>query len=874
MNPGQWVTIEKEPAPTLSPAVVQRIQSILKTLSEAQFTEPPAVTLSFVFDAATKRPEETNLAVNVSGARSDPWGRLDSGRLSFSSKIDETRKDLMIITFESVTSGFTSGSAGFKYDHGSLSGSCAFRAGRDDTHFESSDSVVRLQQIEAGNIRTSSIGMEAHTSADGLEGWASRFRIVADDISGPLGSVPQVTAHMQFEHNHTGRPASGAWEWLLSRPQTPWGEAQSIVFSGTAEHQETKPLRSDETWGWWAVLEPFYMTWKVTVSDLVAPNLSVPDLNLAGLWSAPKLTIDRFESNLYGGHAHGAAKLDVATRDVTAQTGFNMDVRQIAPLLNEKGKRWLGQFGWEHPPQVDGQLRVRLPEWTDFPKGWATGLASSLWIDGKFESGAGSFRGIPIDSARSHFNRSNYVWTLPDLHATRPEGEVDLNYRYNVQSKEFRWELLSRMDPRALHSVLPEAARHAVDEFGFTEPPTANAVVTGNWYRPKEVSFHALVNVTNFFYRTEPVNEFSATIDYTDGLLTLTDAAVRQGERTVTAPALSLSTETGLLYLTNLTSTVNPKSVIPVIGPKTARALEPYHFHADPIVRLTGRIDTRNLVDTDATFIVSGGAFSFWKFNVPAIEGRVHWISNSVVLTDVSAPFYQGRLTGDFRADFDETGREASIRFKSHIADVNCRRLMDALVENRSAAEGKLAGWVEIVSGQAANPESWRGEGEVSMTNGYLWDVPLFSIFTPVLNLLVPGAGSSHGGEANARFTLRDGMLATDNLEMRETAVRLQYRGTVDFEGNVGAHVTAELLRDTWMVGKAVSLLFSPITKLFEYRVLGTLQDPKVEPLYLIPRVLLLPLRPLRSLLDLVPPAKPGLNEINPNLEPEPEPEG
>ena len=76
------------------------------------------------------------------------------------------------------------------------------------------------------------------------------------------------------------------------------------------------------------------------------------------------------------------------------------------------------------------------------------------------------------------------------------------------------------------------------------------------------------------------------------------------------------------------------------------------------------------------------------------------------------------------------------------------------------------------------------------------------------------------------------------------------------------------------MVGKAVSLLFSPITKLFEYRVLGTLQDPKVEPLYLIPRVLLLPLRPLRSLLDLVPPAKPGLNEINPNLEPEPEPEG
>ena len=53
--------------------------------------------------------------------------------------------------------------------------------------------------------------------------------------------------------------------------------------------------------------------------------------------------------------------------------------------------------------------------------------------------------------------------------------------------------------------------------------------------------------------------------------------------------------------------------------------------------------------------------------------------------------------------------------------------------------------------------------------------------------------------------------------------MRLAYRGTIDFNYRVDARVEARLLHDMWVVGPLVSLVFTPLTKLLEYKVTGTL---------------------------------------------------
>ena len=99
---------------------------------------------------------------------------------------------------------------------------------------------------------------------------------------------------------------------------------------------------------------------------------------------------------------------------------------------------------------------------------------------------------------------------------------------------------------------------------------------------------------------------------------------------------------------------------------------------------------------------------------------------------------------------------------------------------------------------------------------------------------------------------------------MQEPVARLRYRGWVDLDGSLSAKVEAEPLGNSWFPGRALSLVLTPLTKLFEYKVTGTLGQPKLEPLYLIPKLLLFPLNPIKNLKELFP--------EEPKASPKPEP--
>ncbi len=98
---------------------------------------------------------------------------------------------------------------------------------------------------------------------------------------------------------------------------------------------------------------------------------------------------------------------------------------------------------------------------------------------------------------------------------------------------------------------------------------------------------------------------------------------------------------------------------------------------------------------------------------------------------------------------------------------------------------------------------------------------------------------------------MTNGVIFSDDLEMRSTMMRLQYAGTVDLHSRVNARVNAQLLRDTWVVGPLLSTALWPVSKLFEYKITGTLQQPQIEPVY-IPKVFLMPLHPIRSLEEML----------------------
>src|SRR5260221_4335997 len=115
-----------------------------------------------------------------------------------------------------------------------------------------------------------------------------------------------------------------------------------------------------------------------------------------------------------------------------------------------------------------------------------------------------------------------------------------------------------------------------------------------------------------------------------------------------------------------------------------------------------------------------------------------------------------------------------------------------------------------------------------------------------------------------ATFVLTNGVFFSKDMEIRATMMRMALRGTAGLNRRVDMLVEAELLRDLPAVGFIISKVFWPVTKIFEYQVTGTLLEPKAKPRYVIPKVLLMPFHPFKTLKSMFTEDPKGTDEKKP----------
>ncbi len=290
--------------------------------------------------------------------------------------------------------------------------------------------------------------------------------------------------------------------------------------------------------------------------------------------------------------------------------------------------------------------------------------------------------------------------------------------------------------------------------------------------------------------------------------------------------------ERRLVYLTNGVSTTDPMVIARAIGPHVARAIESYQFLTPPLAHVHGTIPTVRNEDADLYFELEGGPFRWWKFHVPQIAGTVHWTGSHLDLNNITADFYGGKVGGAAGFDFS-VPKGADYHFYASVTNASLRRLLDDLSPRTNRLEGVLNADIVITRGNLARANDFDGYGDADLRDGLIWSIPIFGIFSPALDSLAPGLGSSRASAGNGSFLINNGVLRTDDTEIRSPAMRLRYRGTVNLDGDVNARVEAELLRDMWLVGPLVSTVFWPFSKMFEYKVSGSVTQPHTELLYL-----------------------------------------
>ena len=818
----------KQPVSTSATLWQDRLRHIADTLEGIRFSYPPELRVNVRGDALDLYTFNVLLSLSAPGAET-PWGTVSQGR--FAAHL-----------FSMDTNGVS----------------------RAELDVHAGEALTPWAAITNLSLTVNLTSVDTQTNLVNGE-----LKLLAAQVRTPWANGSYAAFAATWTHSMTNPvPVSGRGKLNCAFAQTSWASARDIQLSGSFITVPNTNFTADghESWSWWTNLEPYQLSWDSRLSDLKSSKFVTDRVSCAGEWRAPQLTVTNLEAALLQGSFAADGTLDIATRAVHLSFASDLDPHRLSPFLPKSVQTLVERFSWPKAPRVNAELSATLPAWTNHQPDWLSEVQPTLTLAGElmFEQGA-SYEQLQVVSAQTHFVYSNQFWHLPDLTLVRPEGLLQAEHSFDERTKDFYWRVSSTVNPAAVRPLLDESARAGIDLFSFTQPPKLHAEVWGRYDDPGRIRARGDLTGSNFTFRGEAITQVQTRIEYTNHLITFLEPRIDVGPRYAKADALTVDLDAQLIYLTNGFSIADPMLIARAIGPQIAEAIQDYQFQTPPTAHVQGIIPLHGEEGADLHFDLEGGPFHWWKFNVPQISGHVHWSGLHLSLTNVQTEFYYGTAFGWAAFDFPPN-RGTDFQFVMSVTNVLLQSLMADLATATNHLEGRLYGDLAVTK---ANSDSWQtvfGQGEAHLRDGLLWDIPIFGIFSPVLNGIAPGLGNSRASAANATFIITNGVIRTSDLEIRSTGMRLGYRGTVNLEGQVNAHVEAELLRDMWLVGPLVSTVFWPVAKLFEYKVTGTLADPRSQPVFIVPKIMLMPFHPFRTLKGLFPEDP----NSNPNFSPLP----
>ncbi len=708
-----------------------------------------------------------------------------------------------------------------------------FRPNPSDPLSSLADYSIRGQQIQTRWARFAQAEFAAAGVVSPSNAWPSTAKATLRFAGGEVAA---------------GRAASGTVDASLVLPPL-----ESMQFGNTNV-------------SWWSRLDQVLAEVDTRLMDINSPQLELKTVSWKMGWRAPLLRLSEIDATVYDGAVLGSAILDTGTRLLSAELKAEIDPQKAATLLSSNAQHWIGQFNWEKPPKVAATLHLTLPSWTNETSwremDWRNEVLPTLSLAGSFQSGPATYRTVTVLTAQTDFLYSNRIWSLPNLHLTRPEGQLHIAHLAHEPSRTYQFVIDSTIDPRVLRPLFGPSVQGVLDEFTITSPPLVHAEMSGPWNEPEKISVRATCAITNAGYRAQPVLSARALLTLTNLVLSIVDPEVVRTEGTGRAESVVVDVPRMKLFINNASGMLDPTAVTRAISDKVARTMEPYRFIRAPQGQAHGFVDLEDGMRSDLRFVVAGGPFEWRAFRFQQISGVVHWAGPSLTLSNVVGSLHGGQMEGSAKFDF-LAKNGADFSFRTLVHDINLHSLAADLSSRSNKLEGSLGGLLVVTNANTDNLQSWFGYGNMSLRDGLIWDVPLFGLFSPILNSINPGGGNSRAKDATATFNITNSVILTSDLLIYASGMRLHYDGTVDFETRINGRMEAELFRDMPGLGQVVSKVFWPVTKLFEYKVTGTFRKPKSEPVF-IPRVFLMPFHPLRTLREFLGEDKDGMDRKSP----------
>ena len=343
---------------------------------------------------------------------------------------------------------------------------------------------------------------------------------------------------------------------------------------------------------------------------------------------------------------------------------------------------------------------------------------------------------------------------------------VQLNADVYDAPNDFRLIVESSIVPNALAPLAPVRLRPFLQEWEWARSPNIHLNLHGTSRDPATWQGDGTLAFGRTRFRGVWMNSASANVKLGDGVLALENFRVTrdQGSRN---GIVCLRHAPNELRLTNVQTNLKPVEAIMWVEPRLYEQVSPYRFHRPPHVNVNGVVQfgggkqTHLQIDVDAP---GGLDYTFIDKVLPfdRIAAQLLFTDDRLQISGLNGTLFGGSLTGN--ADISLARGDRHYTAQMAVKNVEFPSLTDLYFKYKTS-QGALSGKFDF-GGNGSDKKALHGTGNVEVTNGNVFAIPVFGPLSELVNKMFSGMGYSQAHEATAPFSIKNGVIHTDNLKI------------------------------------------------------------------------------------------------------------
>ena len=553
----------------------------------------------------------------------------------------------------------------------------------------------------------------------------------------------------------------------------------------------------------------------------------IDEVTAEGNLSGSLVTLSAVRARDARGHLEGRVDYDMDSRAGSFDGSSSLNMPQLL-------ESWLGlpalqdiTFGGGQVLEAEGEFKLG-----------ADG-APQVRMTGHARCEAVALRGVAFDLIEGAFSWRDGEAYLRDLHCVRPDGAA--SGKIMIQGPLVRLALTTTL-PIAVYRpfFVGQPLQPVLNDFAARANAALEVTLEGGFDATDKDSW-ALTgrgHLKNHSYRGVPVDSAqckmslsSRALDFSDGTVVfnyqdypLRKAFAGPASGTVHAGRVRYDASNKTVVVDDVVGSIWAAPVLRMFAPAIADSLEGYRFHRPPRLSATGVIDVTPQGRTNLTVGFRSkdpAEYVFLGKNLvlEQASGKVTVRGNAVLVDDLDVHTFEGPVAASIHV---VNSKKISGEFT--FTDLSLSAINSTYGLNMKAG-GNLTGRLEFGFIQD-KLETMNGSGLFALEKSELFNAPILGPLSPMVAAVL---GERHAGFERARsafctFTIKDGVLHTNDFHTSTTSLNFAGDGSVDLKDRT---LDMTLRVDARGLLGIVTLPLRPFYGLFQFRGRGPLDKPE-----------------------------------------------